>query len=378
MFFIPCVALSAMIIRQPHQVNDYTTTLTMNTDWKNFLTNEGAVIEGDHVAHFGKPAAESKQALLGHILCDLSHMGLIEAFGEEAQSFLQNQFCNDVRLVTPELSQLNGYCTPKGRALAVFRLFQRDGHYYLRLPGEILDATLKRLRMFVLRSKVTLQDASPSLMRMGFAGPEAEQRLLAVAGAAPAAVNAVVHHNGLTLMRIPGPQARFEIYGDVTALSALWARLKMDAHPVGSGPWSLLDIHVGTPEVVTATVEEFVPQMINLHSIDGLSFKKGCYPGQEIVARTYYLGKLKRRMYRAHIDTNTVPQAGDSLLAEGSESGQGVGKIVRAVPAPEGGVEVLAVIEIASAEGRRVHLEKEPGAMLALQTLPYTVDTERQ
>lgn len=352
------------------------TTQFMNDDWKNLLTQQGAVFEGGRVVHFGDALAERK-ALHAHILCDLSHMGLIKVGGNEAQSFLQNQFCNDVRLVTPEQSQLNGYCNPKGRALAVFRLFQRDGHYYLRLPAEILDATLSRLRMFVLRSKVTLEDASQSLPRMGYAGPEAEQRLAAAVGAAPSAVNAVVHHGGLTLMRIPGPQPRFEIYGDAAALGTLWTRLKSDARPVGSGLWNLLDIHAGIPEVVEATREEFVPQMINLHSIDGLSFKKGCYPGQEIVARTYYLGKLKRRMYRAHIATDTAPQPGDALLAEGSESGQGVGQIVRAEPAPEGGVEVLAVIEIASAEGRTVCLGKEPSAVLALQTLPYVVDTER-
>jgi hypothetical protein len=353
------------------------TTQIMNDDWKNFLAQQGAVFEGSRVVHFGDAQAERREALQAHILCDLSHLGLIGVSGDEAQSFLQNQFCNDVRLVTPELSQLNGYCNPKGRALAVFRLFQREGRYYLRLPAEILDATLSRLRMFVLRSKVTLENASPALARMGYAGPEAEQRLAAAVGAAPAAVNGVVHHGGLTIMRIPGPHARFEIYGDTAALSTLWNRLKSDARPVGQGAWNLLDIHAGIPEIVTATREEFVPQMINLHSIDGLSFKKGCYPGQEIVARTYYLGKLKRRMYRAHIDTAAVPQPGDALVAEGSESGQGVGQIVRAEPAPDGGVEVLAVIEIASAEGRRVSLAKEPGAALALQMLPYTVDTER-
>jgi folate-binding protein YgfZ len=347
-------------------------------NWKQFLTTEGAVFDGDTVQHFGDARQEHAQALEGHSLCDLSHMGLIGASGEETQDFLQNQFCNDVRTVTPEHSQLNGYCNPKGRTLAVFRLFQRGDSYFLRLPAEILDATLKRLRMFVLRAKVSLEDAGQSLLRMGYAGPEAEQHLAKALGTAPAAVDAVAHPAALTVIRIPGPLPRFEIYGDYDALSALWRQLKADARPVGAGAWNLLDIHAGIPEVVEATREAFVPQMINLHAVDGLSFKKGCYPGQEIVARTHYLGKLKRRMYRAHIATDTAPLPGDALLAEGSESGQGVGKIVRAEPAPEGGMEVLAVIEIASAEQRQVHLEKQPEAALALQLLPYTVDTEEK
>jgi hypothetical protein len=352
----------------------------MQDNWKQFLTDHGAHIDADRVQHFGdnstNEASEKCAALSAsdHVICDLSHFGLIRAQGEEAESFLQNQFCNDVRQVTATHSQLNGYCNPKGRMLAFFRLFQRDDCYYLRLPQEILEPSLKRLGMFVLMTKVTLDDYSNELVHIGFAGPEAEQRLAAVLGDVPQTTDAVTQINLFTVIRVPGAQPRFEIYGNCDAISQLWEQLAGEATPVGSSSWELLDIHAAIPEVLPQTLEAFVPQMLNLQAIEALSFKKGCYPGQEIVARMHYLGKLKRHMYRAHSDTDIVPAPGDSLFAQGSESGQGVGKVVRAQANPDGGIDLLAVIEISSAEERGLHLYDSDGPQLKLQNLPYSLD----
>jgi folate-binding protein YgfZ len=344
----------------------------MNSNWKQFLETEGAVFDTTGVSHFGTDSGIP--ALDTTLLCDLSHYGLISAMGEEAESFLQNQFCNDVREVNPEQSQLNAYCSPKGRALACFRLFQREDTYYLRLPVEVLDGTLNRLRMFVLMSKVTLDDASGQWAGLGFAGPEAEAQLAAVAGQVPAEVNGVNHSDAFTILRVPGPMPRFEVYGEVAAVQELWSKLKQHATPAGYHAWHLQEIAAGLPEVFEATKEAFVPQMLNLQAVDGLSFKKGCYPGQEIVARMQYLGKLKRRMYKAHVETDACPAPGDALFAEGSESGQGVGKVVQAEAMPGGGIELLAVIEISSAEERSLRLGDAEGPLLELKELPYVFE----
>jgi folate-binding protein YgfZ len=349
----------------------------MNTQWQQFLVTQGATIEDDRVVHFASDVqTETQAALSGSILCDLSHYGLIRVSGPEAESFLQNQFCNDVRNVTESQSQLNGYCNPKGRALAFFRLFRRGEHYYLRLPQSILQPTLNRLRMFVLMTKVTLEDASDELVRIGFSAPDAEQQLQMVLGNIPVKPDDVHHAGDISVIRVTDTRPRFELYGPVEAIQALWETLAKQATPVGHGGWELLDIQAGIPEVYEDTQEAFVPQMINLQAISALSFKKGCYPGQEIVARMHYLGKLKRRMYLAHVDSDEVPAAGEALFAEGSESAQGVGKVVRAQRNPGGGTELLAVIEIASADQRPLRLKNADGPLLKLEELPYIVGEE--
>ncbi len=346
----------------------------MNDNWKNHLISQGADITENGCSHFGNPESEKTAALQGHVLCDLSHYGLIRASGIEAESFLQNQFCNDVRRLGPARSQLNGYCTPKGRVLALFRLFQQGDDYLLRLPREILEPILKRLRMFVLMSKVTLEDDSDTWISMGYSGPEAEQRLTDILGGAPAAIDECLHTKTLSVIRVRGPHPRFEIHGNETAVRGLWGTLSAQARPAGGAAWTLLDIHAGLPEILAATQEAFVPQMLNLQALDALSFHKGCYPGQEIVARMHYLGKLKRRMYRAHADTDDCPQPGDNLFTANAESAQSAGKVVQAQTSPTGGVDLLAVIEIASMEQSSLHLHDAGGPALSLQDLPYAIE----
>lgn len=348
----------------------------MNENWKNHLIAQGAHIHKNHGSDFGNPESEKTAALQNHVLCDLSHYGLIRVSGADAKDFLQNQFCNDVRKVTLELSQLNGYCSPKGRVLVLFRLFQQGDDYFLRLPQEILEPTLKRLRMFVLMSKVTLEDDSDTLVSIGYSGPGAEQHLVDVLGNAPTAIDKCLQLDSLTIIRVRDPQPRFEIHGSESAVRNLWEKLSPRAQLAGSDVWTLLDIHAGVPDVLAATQEAFVPQMLNLQALNALSFKKGCYPGQEIVARMRYLGKLKRRMYLAHVDTDTCPQPGDSLFAEGSESSQGVGKVVQAQTTPRGGVDLLAVIEITSAGERSLRLSDASDPALTLLALPYAIEEE--
>jgi len=343
----------------------------MIENWTQFLTGQGAEIESDQVKQFGDEIAEKQAALEGHVLCDLSHYGLIRAFGEEATDFLQNQFCNDVRNVSKTQSQLNAYCNPKGRVLAFFRLFQIEDQYYLRLPQALLADTQNRLQMFVMMSKVTLEDASDELLRIGYSGPDADQKLGKIIDSVPTEVDTITQTNDVTVVRVSNTPPRFELYGEVDTIKTIWGKLATDAKPVGSGSWDLLDIKDAIPEVVPETKEAFVPQMINLEGINALSFKKGCYPGQEIVARMHYLGKLKRHMFLVHVNEDTKPAPGDSLFAEGSESAQGAGKIVRAESNPNGGTDLLAVIELASKEKGSLHLESAQGPVLNLQPLPY-------
>jgi len=300
-------------------------------------------------------------------VADLSHFGLIRVHGEDSRNFLQGQLTGDINAVTPESAQLSSYCSPKGRMLGSFWVFQRGDDLYLQLPRERLEAILKRLGMFVLRSKVTLEDASEQLARVGLAGDCAE----ALLPFAPADEKASETRAGLTVVRLPGDRPRFELIGPPDQLTDHWKELVSRAEQTGAEFWSLMDIRAGVPNIVDETVEAFVPQMANLQLIGGVSFNKGCYTGQEIVARMQYLGKLKRRMYRAHVEGTEPPQRGAELFSPSCESGQGAGRIVDVAASPDGGYEVLAVALISSADADDLRLGSAEGRVLKLLDLPY-------
>jgi folate-binding protein YgfZ len=305
-------------------------------------------------------------------LSDLSHLGLVRASGADLRDFLQGQLTSDVKAVTPTQAQMSSYCSPKGRMLGSFLVFQRGDDLYLQLPGERLEALLKRLRMFVLRAQVTLDDVSDSLARFGVSGACAEQLL----PFAPATANASETRGELTIIRLPGDRPRFEVVGSETAVMTTWSALAASAQQADKGFWRLMDIRAGLPSVYEQTAEAFVPQMANLQLVGGVSFTKGCYTGQEVVARMQYLGKLKRRMYRAHVDTTEAPAPGTEIVSPSSESGQGAGRVVDAAASPDGGFEVLVVLQISCAEAADARLDAADGTPLTLLDLPYAFEAE--
>jgi folate-binding protein YgfZ len=260
--------------------------------------------------------------------------------------------------------------------LANFRVFRRDGAFFLQLPLELLQPIQKRLTLFVLMAKVTLEDATDQLVRIGLSGACAPQLLEKLLPAIPGEAGDVVQAESITLLRLPGPLERFEAIGPVDAMIGLWEGLGEEASPAASDHWGLLDIQAGIPTVYRATSEAFVPQMTNMQLVDGVSFDKGCYVGQEVVARMKYLGKLKRRMRLAQVDCERKPLPGEAIYAaESSTSGQGAGTLVDARPAPGGGYQLLLVVEDAALEQNNdLHLQNAAGPSLEFLSLPYTLD----
>ena len=343
----------------------------MKTDWKTFLSDAGAEFEADKVAHFGNPVREQKVTLSGLVFADLSHLGVIAVYGADAESFLQSQFSNDISQLTETGTQLDAYCTPKGRILGLMRLFRQGETWYLRLPEDTLEAVIQRLRMYVMRADVTLEDVSDNFLRIGISGEAAVDELQTVMSDVPSEADQLRHSGDITLLRVPGVLPRFEAYiSSLETASKLWDSLNVHGAPVGESAWRLLEIRDGLPNIFAATSELFVPQMTNLQLLNGVSFKKGCYPGQEIVARMQYLGTLKRRMYLGHVDTDQQPSPADSLFT-GTDSEQAVGRIVDAQPHPDGGQLVLAVMQIKVAEAGDMHLGSAEGPLMVLEPLPY-------
>jgi folate-binding protein YgfZ len=348
------------------------------TNWQSGFITQGAVYEHGAIQHFGDLAQSLQLTASTNILCDLSHLGLLALTGEDATTFLQGQVTNDVKaLLTGNNAHFTGYCSPKGRLLALFLAFSHNNTLYLQCNQSLLAPIMKRLKMYVMRAKVDIQDASNSLVRFGMNGPEASvilENALFTVPTADYAMSPIMkeQHSIGTIIRLPSitGHQRFEIIIDVAHAQDTWDKLKPNCQLVGKPCWDWLDIQTGLPDIVEQTQEQFVPQMLNIDCLDGINFKKGCYTGQEIVARTHYLGKIKRRTYLAHIVSNQRPNAGEKVVdGDGNE----VGQIVKVAPNLTGGFDALIEIRIEAKTTGDIHWNTHS---ITFDTLPYRLEND--
>jgi len=277
--------------------------------------------------------------------------------GEDAASFLQGQLTNDFALLGPNQARLAAYCTPKGRMQASFVGFKHGAvEILLVMSRDILPATLKRLSMFVLRSKAKLRDASAEFELRGLAGDAAQ----VVAGAQP-----------WELVR-QGDAAVVAIYPADGQARALWVAPAGEAAPAGAALepslWAWSEVRSGVATITAPIVEAFVPQMLNYESVGGVNFKKGCYPGQEVVARSQFRGTIKRRAYLAHADASLV--AGHELFHE-SDPSQPCGLIAQSAGAPNGGWDAIVSIQTNVVEAGIVTAGSAQGPAVRIAPAPY-------
>ncbi len=303
----------------------------------------------------------------------LDRAGLVGFFGEDATVFLSNLLTCDVAALGPARSTYGAYCTPKGRMLASFLLWRSEAGYFMQLPASLREPIQKQLSRFILRSKVRIEDATPAWTLIGVAGNDAGTLVKTAIGQCPANVRDVVHANGVSAIQVP--TGRYEIIAPKEKAESLLATLAPVAGKADPGHWEWLDIRAGIPAITPATQEALVPQMANLDLIGGVSFEKGCYPGQEIVARMHYRGTLKQRMYLVHLAGDEKPQSGDRLYSP-DFGDQACGTVINAARAPEGGHDLLAAIQIASAAKGEVHWRTPDGPALKILPLPYPVPSE--
>ena len=303
------------------------------------------------------------------VLALLSHLGVLQFSGEDAETFLQAQLSCDVSKVGLRSSAYGAYCSPKGRMLANFLLWREEAGFFMALSRDIAAAVQRNISRFVLRSKVKVTNASDTIVLAGAAGPQAEGALRGLFSELPKMPNEVSRDSDAgTVIRLK--DSRFVLSLAPSAASALQRRLAGPLQFVDARAWRWLDIRNGLPWVTEATQDRLVPQMANFELIGGVSFDKGCYPGQEVVARTQHLGKLKRRMFLANV---TAPAAaGDDLYSE-DLGDQASGMVVNAEASPDGGHDLLAVVQTASRENSTVHLKSLTGPALRFSPLPYAV-----
>lgn len=296
-----------------------------------------------------------------HGVVRLAHLGVIQAQGEDAVKFLHGQLTQDFSLLDLHTARLAALCSPKGRMLASFIGFKRAGGDVLLVCHEdLLAPTLKRLSMFVLRAKVKLSDASGQFALYGLLG-DATKKI----AAQPEITGAKFDLEQGTLINL---------HPAGTTPRQLWLGSADSAPPAGPpttlDAWLWGEVRSGVATLSASVVEAFVPQMINYESVGGVNFKKGCYPGQEVVARSQFRGTLKRRAYLVH--SPVALQAGDPVFSS-TDPEQPAGTVVQAAAAPQGGFDALVSLQVAAVEAGPLHLQGVMGPALILLELPYAL-----
>lgn len=295
----------------------------------------------------------------------LTDIGLIRVQGEDAAKFLHGQLTQDFVLLDQNQARLAAFCSAKGRMQASFIGFKYNTSDILLLcRADILAATLKRLRMFVMRAKATLSDASAEFVVYGLAGIACLDALQ----------NQEKKDHQVWAKTTLGNASLIELYPADGVQRAIWIAPAGSAAPAGeplpTGRWAWGEVRSGIAMISAPVVEAFVPQMLNYESVGGVNFKKGCYPGQEVVARSQFRGTLKRRAYLAR--SAEAMQAGDEVFSEDTPD-QACGTVVQAAMAPEGGFDAIVSMQISAFETNQVHLRSANGPKLDLAVPPYSL-----
>jgi len=318
---------------------------------------------------FAAPPVELDAVLHGPVLAPLDELGRIRVDGPDAMPFLQAQLTSDVAHQAAASLQLNGYCTPKGRLLATFHQWRDGEAVMLQLPSELLAPVMKRLSMFVLRSKARLTDASAIHATWALLGPGAAATLRAAGFDVPDTPWSSAESGGVRISRMPAAPDVEERFLLTLASDARALPDRLPAKQGTSAAWWWSEVAAAVPTVFASTQEKFVPQMINFEVLGGVNFKKGCYPGQEIVARSQYLGKLKRRMQVGHTQAADPPAAGADVFH--SAQAEAVGTVVMSATAPRSGVDLLIELPVDRLESGTLHLGSSDGTRVEVRPLPY-------
>lgn len=289
----------------------------MNQNWTQFLHSQQAIFKKDHSIVFASDTAESDKRIY-----PVPQLSVLTVAGKDAAKLLQGQMTCNVNAVSESQSSLGAFCNPKGRAIATFLLIKTQDAFLLVLPCDLLQAVKTRLQKYVLRSDVRFTDSSDELCLIGVRETTGQTGpLFATRQQNVISVNLSLTEN--RYLAIARPDMAIDFWKN--KINDLGFR------PDSSERWRSLDLMAGIPWINSATSEEFIPQMLNLDKLGGISFDKGCYTGQEIVARTHYLGKAKRALFLAECESATTPEPNSAIVDSATGSDQSAGHVVSAL-----------------------------------------------
>ena len=303
--------------------------------------------------------------------CPLSHEGVLAVRGADAAKFLQGQLTCNLNYLSDTQASLGARCTQKGRMQSSFRILLQGDGVLLAMATELLEPQLADLKKYAVFSKSKLTDESAAWVRFGLVN--ADTALASLGLELSTETDSVVRKDALIAIRVsPG---RAELWVAAEQGDVVRNQLAATLDQTDLNEWLLGQIRAGIGQVMPQTRELFIPQMLNLQAVGGVSFKKGCYTGQEIVARMQYLGKLKRRLYRLSLDAPEMPEPGTPLFSPSHNSA--IGEVVLAAKAGQT-IELLAVLQAEAADSGDVHVGTLEGPGLQLLDLPYTLDRDRE
>ena len=338
----------------------------MSDSWHSFLRGQGAAFAGASVLRFGDGASAYLDPN-DTVFSPVTWMGIARVSGSDAAEFLQAQLTGDIKDIGFGISRISGYCNPKGRLLAIFRVL-RDGDDFLLLSDSgILPSILQRLQMYVFRMKVDLA-VETARVAIGLAGPGANHIVAELAGGPAEMANEVFCKGGMCSIPLGDREKGHLVIAPPEQLVKSWAMIRSGTQLAGSDQWALFEMRSGLARITVATQENFIPQSVNLDLIGGVSFSKGCYPGQEIVARVRYLGRVKHRMARALVNHGELPAPGDPVFLD-TKITQRAGTVINAVSLPSGAGELLATVPLASSTGAEFPVD-QAGRSIRLVELP--------
>ncbi|WP_261843960.1 CAF17-like 4Fe-4S cluster assembly/insertion protein YgfZ [Aliamphritea ceti] len=335
--------------------------------WHSILESQQISIDEQGYSH--SPAAANPALSI----TPLTHLGIFNVIGTEAEKFLQGQISCDMRDINNGFSRLASHNNVKGSMISLSRVMPAEGGFWLRTNRQILSNAQSVLNKYMMFSKADSKDISDTVVGLGIQGNDAVQALSALSSELPTETDQFVNLEGGVLIKVPGE--RYELWLEVEQAEQVLSALATDGALTGSENWLLSEIQQGIPSLTPDTLETFIPQMTNLQAFEGVSFRKGCYTGQEIITRLQHRGKLKRPMFRLKVQADTTPVAGTVLATAARAS---VGNVVCSAPAGEGEYELLAVMlkDVFDDGEQSIHLESVEGPQLERLSLPYVLDPE--
>ncbi len=353
----------------------------MNPIWQHFLQEQGAVFQDDYrISHFGAPDIEHHLVKHGPVMSSLQHYGLIRFGGEEASGFLQSQLTQDVNLVTPTQAKLAACCNPQGQVLGVGILFLYHDAYYWMVARDTVLPLLTHLKKFVFRTKVELEDFSDLLPKFGYAGSHATQDLLILTNTS---LTGTYQQTQLTdsafdsvlVIAVPTANPCYLFIAPIDQLMHIWDRMETNGSPVGTADWDLVNLVYGLPYLDQRLQEKEIAHLFNLDRLDAINFKKGCYPGQEVIARTQYRGKPTKRMVRLYSESELSLSVGDNTTLWYGENTQTSVLVVNVGKDLVKGTVVLAVISLKALEAAEGQFRLATGENVIIEGLGYTLES---
>jgi len=283
------------------------------------------------------------------MLCDLTEMGLIKIQGIESKKFLQGQLTCDMESITPSHGCMGAHCNPQGRIISLFYLFMLQESYYLLMQQNMIPIAITALKKYAVFFKIELRDASEDMLAIGCQNPMPDDAL-----------------NNPTCIRISISSSRYIIAGTSESIQNIRDEKLKNMSMISNDQWKYLDIQDGIPTLYPITSGKFLPHDIGLDRLNAISFEKGCYTGQEIIARMHYRGKLKNHMYKACISTHFSPQAGASIYAQHGDETKVCGMVVDACLAANNQYHVLIMTDELHAKHSSLFLHDEKQAIFTV------------